>query len=119
MKSSSLKWTIYRIILLLTASILILNACRSVPGVPTRTQAPLPTVTSPTTPTAPNFTGLTVVDNGDPLPPTLLEQQPWGGDELPVDGHIILVFDQPMDKDKTACCLEPERTRWRQRARQN
>jgi uncharacterized protein YfaS (alpha-2-macroglobulin family) len=105
MKTSSLKWSIYRITLLLTAVVFILSACRPGPAIPLPTQTPGPlgpTEAYPTAPAAPKFSGLSVVDNGAPLPPTVLKQQPQGGEELPVDGHITLVFDQPMDANKTA-----------------
>lgn len=105
MKSSSFKWTIYRITLLITAVVFILSACRPGPAIPRPTQAietSGPTGTYPTAPAAPKNNGLTVVDNGAPLPPTVIELRPLGGEELPVDGRVTIVFDQPMDPDKTA-----------------
>ncbi len=102
MRSGSLKWTTYKITLLLTAVTLIFSACRPGPALPLPTRTPGSTGATPTSPAAQKMNGLTVVDNGAPLPPTLLEQQPRGGEELPVDGSIALVFDQPMDEAKTA-----------------
>jgi alpha-2-macroglobulin len=108
MKSSSVKWISFKVTLLLTGVVLVFNACRPGPAItlPTRTPGtPGSTETSPTAPAALKFNGLSVVDDGAPLPPTIIEQQPQGGEELPVDGSIILVFDQPMDEEKTAAAL--------------
>ncbi len=105
MKTGSFKWAFYKTTLLLTAAIFLFSACQPGPAIPIRTQPanlPSPTETSAEAPAAPKFVGLSVVDNGAPLPPTILEQQPQGGEELPVDGQVTLVFDQPMDPAKTA-----------------
>lgn len=56
-----------------------------------------PTATSP---------GLQAVDDGAPLPPLVVSQQPRGGAELPNGQPVELTFDQPMDASKTAAALQ-------------
>ena len=51
MKTSSLKWVVYKITLLLTAAVFLLSACRPGPAIPIRTLPPksqTPAETGPT-----------------------------------------------------------------------
>ncbi|MEW5873093.1 MAG: Ig-like domain-containing protein [Chloroflexota bacterium] len=113
-----LKFAAYRLSLLLVIVAMLLGACRPQPTGPTSTPAPAtkppatekaatqkPEVSQPTlTPTSID-SGLPVIDDGAPLPPQLIDQQP-GGMELPTNGEIALVFDQPMDAAKTAAAWQ-------------
>jgi len=56
---------------------------------------------SPVTPEATATSSVAVTDTGSPLPPKLVERLPQGGQDLPLDGKIQLVFDQDMDQSKT------------------
>lgn len=108
-----------RIIRSISMSILVgmlaLNACKPGPIIPTSLPtetAFTPEITSTPTEILPSPTstledsGLEVIDDGSPLPPKLVEQTPQGGEELQLDGEIVLVFDQPMDVGETAAALQ-------------
>ncbi len=69
---------------------------------PTKPPTTAPTATTPPTATPP---GLQAVDDGAPLPPVVVRQQPQGGAELPAGQPVELTFDQPMDAGKTAAAL--------------
>ena len=73
------------------------------PTVLPATSAAHPVKQSTITPTATLVadSGLPVVDQGEPLAPQLISLQPQGGQELGVDGKVVLTFDQPMDQAKT------------------
>ncbi len=47
-----------------------------------------------------------MIDDGSPLPPIVIEQQPQGGTEFPVEGQILLTFDQPMKPAETSKAWE-------------
>ncbi len=49
---------------------------------------------------------LTVIDDGSPLPPQVVGQQPNGAEELAMDGVIRLVFDQAMDTARTGAAFQ-------------
>ncbi len=46
------------------------------------------------------------VDNGNPIPPKVIRQNPTGGTELPLDGSLEIEFDQPMDQAKTVAAWQ-------------
>lgn len=81
---------------------LILSACKP-KTTPTPTSLGIPQA-SPTT-VIPD-SGLPVKDPGAPLPPQVIDQKPRGGEELPVDGEIVLEFDQAMDIEATNNALQ-------------
>ncbi len=41
------------------------------------------------------------IDQNTPLPPRVIAQSPSAGEELPLDGSILVTFDQPMQPEKT------------------
>jgi uncharacterized protein YfaS (alpha-2-macroglobulin family) len=41
----------------------------------------------------------------EPLPPQVVAQRPFSGEELPVDGHIDVYFDEPMDQASVEASL--------------
>ena len=49
----------------------------------------------------PGDSGLQVVDQGQPLAPSVVGIQPAGGQELPLNGEIALLFDQDMETVRT------------------
>jgi uncharacterized protein YfaS (alpha-2-macroglobulin family) len=66
---------------------------------------PIDTPTAVPTPT--EIVGLkTIVDDGSPLAPQILSQQPANGQEIPLDGAIEIIFDQPMDQNSTSAALQ-------------
>jgi len=103
MNLSSIKWTVYRITIIFTVTAWLLSACRPGQAIPFPNQQPGPTSPAQTaTPLILANSEFRVLDNGDPLPPGVLERLPSGGEELPVDGKVSILFDQPMDAAKTA-----------------
>jgi uncharacterized protein YfaS (alpha-2-macroglobulin family) len=73
----------------------LLSACQ--PALPGPDAGPTPTMTT----TAPD-SSLKSIDPGTPLPPRIIDRQPQPGQELTLDGEIVLTFDQPMDAAQTA-----------------
>lgn len=129
---TNIQFLLYRASLMLVIIAMLLSACKPAPAPattePPATQPPAtkpaqptetikatnmdkPTITPKPTVTLPPPTptivdpGLPAEDDGSPLPPQIIEQQPQGGQELSVDGEIILTFNQPMDAAKTAAAL--------------
>jgi len=94
--------TLFQTFQLLLLVTIILGACHPGPG---KTVGTPKTTESPTNQDTPvpqsQDSGLAVIDDGSPIPPVVVEQQPSGGMEFPVDGQIRIVFDQPMDEQKT------------------
>jgi uncharacterized protein YfaS (alpha-2-macroglobulin family) len=99
----SLQALLYRLSLILIIFSLLFSACN--PKTATPTQAPPGPTQVPPTPT-PQDSGLPVVDDGSPIPPEVIEQQPRGGQELAPNGEIVLTFNQPMDAGQTAAAWE-------------
>jgi uncharacterized protein YfaS (alpha-2-macroglobulin family) len=58
------------------------------PSLPTNTPSPTPKPTN----------DVVIVDDGAPLTPKVIWQEPGKGQDLPLDGVIELTFDQPMDR---------------------
>jgi len=50
--------------------------------------------------------GFAVIDDGSPLPPKVIAQQPTGGQEMALEGEIVLTFDQEMDPQTTSSALQ-------------
>ena len=66
---------------------------------PTETLTPLPTPTE--------IVGLkSIVDDGSPLAPQIIDQQPANGQEVSLNGAIEITFDQPMDQASTGAALQ-------------
>lgn len=84
-------------ILILISGLLLVSSCKPSPTPTAETPTPGP---SPT-PTIPD-SGFPVVDDGSPLPPQVIEQNPASGQELPIGGEIELTFNQTMDTSMTA-----------------
>lgn len=77
--------------------------------VATSTSSPSPTDTQTPTPipTPTEIVGLkTIVDDGSPLAPQIVEQSPANGQEVSLDGTIEITFDQPMDQATTGAALQ-------------
>ena len=89
-----------RLVSALTLVVLIINACRPITVVPTTKS---PTTQSLPTPTEISFEA---IDDGSPLPPEILEQNPPPGQELSLAGEISLTFNQPMDASQTSSAWE-------------
>jgi uncharacterized protein YfaS (alpha-2-macroglobulin family) len=106
-KHRTFKQTVYRLSLLASAVSLILSACQSPFGPKPTTETPAADLSPASSPT-PGLadSGLEVVDNGQPLPPQVIQQIPQGGQELPPEGVVSLTFDQPMDSAKTTAALQ-------------
>ncbi len=102
MPDKSLKWISIRITIILTIGMLVISACQPGPGILRQTTVPVE-IEKPSTPSN-DFqdSGLPVVDDGSPLPPIIVAQQPTNGVEFPVNGLISITFDQPMDQDTTS-----------------
>lgn len=102
MPDKSLQWIFTRVAIILTISMLVVSACQPGPGIPRATSEPVE-IEIPSTPTdVIQDSGLQVVDDGSPLPPIIVAQQPANGVEFPVNGLISLTFDQPMNPDTTS-----------------
>jgi len=86
---------VMRLISLLALATIVLSACRTGKPSATPTSAPV----GPSSSATPAFEAL---DEGAPLPPMVLEVQPAGGREMPLDGAIEVKFDQSMDPGATA-----------------
>jgi len=96
------KKTLFQTIQLLLMMAIILGACRPGPGKTVDVPKTTESQTNKNTPVIqPQDSGLAVVDDGSPVPPVVVQQQPSGGMEFPVDGQIKIVFDQPMNEQKT------------------
>ncbi len=68
---------------------------------------PANTATATPIPTPTEIVGLrTIVDNGSPLAPQIVTQQPANGQEVSLDGTIEITFDQPMDQSATGQALQ-------------
>ena len=68
---------------------------------------PMPTETATLVPTPTEIIGLkTIVDDGSPLAPQIVDQQPANGQEIALDGAIEITFDQPMDQNTTGAALQ-------------
>jgi len=108
MPDKSLQRIYTRVTMILTIAMLIVSACQPGPGIPRLTAEPVE-VEKPATPTI-DFkdSGLQVVDDGSPLAPIIVSQQPDDGAEFPVNGMISLTFDQPMDQDTTSSSWQLE-----------
>ncbi len=94
----------FQIVQIITIAVLVVSACQPSPGIPRATPEPSPDKAYPPTLTAvtqETDSGLDIVDNGAPLPPEVVAQEPLDGSEFPIDGEISLTFDQPMDRTKT------------------
>lgn len=87
--------------LLLLGAVLLLSGCK-------RAQPPIPATEEPAgTPTVTVVdSGFPIVDNGEPLPPQVIEQLPPKGHELSLSGEITLVFDQAMEPAGTAAAWQ-------------
>ncbi len=79
---------------------MMINACQPKPVVPA-TESP-PPAEQPT----PTNAGIQAVDDGAPLPPEIIEQDPARGMELALSGEISLTFSLPMDTEKTSAAWE-------------
>jgi uncharacterized protein YfaS (alpha-2-macroglobulin family) len=80
------------------------TATRKVEPTPTK---PLPSDTPTPVPTPTEIVGLkTIVDDGSPIAPEIVDQQPASGQEVPLDGTIEITFDQPMDQASTGEALQ-------------
>src|SRR4030065_765072 len=85
----------FRIYTVLVLVSMLINACQPKPDVPA-TESPLP-AEKPT----PTNAGIPAVDDGSPLPPAIIAQNPARGMELALSGEISLTFSLPMDTEKT------------------
>jgi uncharacterized protein YfaS (alpha-2-macroglobulin family) len=113
MKTRSIPSHQPRITVIFTMLVLASLAC-SLFGTPTPTLSPSATATPEATataiptetplPTPTPMLGLNVPleDNGQPLSPQIVAQEPPLGQEVPVDAPIAITFDQPMDTNTTA-----------------
>ncbi len=79
---------------------MMINACQPKPVVPA-TESP-PPAEQPT----PTNAGIQAVDDGAPLVPEIIEQDPARGMELALSGEISLTFSLPMDTEKTSAAWE-------------
>ncbi len=85
----------------LVALIFTLAGCKKqTPLPPTPTVTPLPTATSMPGASVP------INDSGLPLAPQIIEHRPGNGQEIPLDGKLLITFDQPMDENKTAAAWQ-------------
>ena len=80
---------------------MLLSGCR--PATSPISEEPTPESISPeeTVPTATSV-GLSVTDDGAPLPIQIIETEPLTNQPLPTNGRIKLVFNQAMDIEKTS-----------------
>ena len=100
---------IFKILLIFTIIALVLSACRPTPPQPTSqplTTEETPVEKPPTVPPTSTKSDLTVIDDGSPLPPQVVGQQPNGAEELATGGVIRLVFDQAMDTSRTGAVFQ-------------
>jgi len=101
---------VYKISALIIILAIMANACKFSPlatmGKPTLSTeeaellqeiTPSPTIMD---------SGLTIVDDGSPIAPQVIEFQPQGGSELSLDGKIQFTFDQEMDQETTESSIE-------------
>ena len=86
---------IMRLVSWLMLAAVLLSACRTGKPSATPTSAPV----EPSSSATPAFEA---VDEGAPLPPMVLDVQPAGGREMPLDGAVEVKFDQSMDPGATA-----------------
>ena len=107
MQNQSFQTTLFRLSAGLVLAALLFSACSPAPG-PAPTVRPSATPLSSPTQPAPAATnpGLIVMDDGQPLPPQVVEHQPRGAEELAPDGQLVLTFDQEMDAGRTAAALK-------------
>lgn len=89
----------YRLFSAIMLASLVLTACRPKTGVPP-TASP-----SPEGQPAPTQPGIQAVDDGSPLPPEIIAQDPPPGMQLALDGKISLTFSLPMDPELTSSAL--------------
>ncbi len=88
------------ILSIILISTFLLSACRPA-------TAPEPKKTSPATKkpetilATPTLTGLKVKDDGSPLPIDVIATEPGNNQPLSTHGNIRLIFNQPMDVEKT------------------
>ena len=83
------------IVLLLLISML-LSACQPFKQPVSVSENPSPEITSSV-----SEDGIQAVDQGEPLPPIVIDIFPSGAQELPLDGNVQLTFDQAMDTQET------------------
>ncbi len=84
--------------------VLLLSACGPT-ATPTPTPPPTATPTPAPSPTPTPFREVMDVDSLPLPPPRLLYYDPPAGEELPLDGAVELIFDQPMDRDSVEAAL--------------
>lgn len=83
----------------IVAAVFFSGACRAI-GFLSQDESATPTATrAPAVTATPSY--MEIFDDGRPLAPQVVEQQPRPGQEMPLDGEIVITFDQAMDHGAT------------------